>query len=107
MFDCICYADDTILFSTLNKLVNAQNTDPDIIINMELSKINEWLEINKLSLNIAKSKFMVFHTQRKHRAVKPPVPKINNTKLEKVEQFQFLGLTLDSNLNRKKHSDLL
>ena len=81
MFDCICYADDTILFSTLNKLVNAQNTDPDIIINMELSKINECLEINKLSLNLAKSKFMIFHTQHKHRAIKPPVPKINNTKL--------------------------
>ena len=107
IFDFICYAYDTTLFSALNKLVNAQTTDPNIIINMELSKINEWLEINKLSLNIAKSKFMVFHTQRKHRAVKPPVPKINNTKLEKVEQFQFLGLTLDSNLNRKKHSDLL
>ena len=105
IFDFICYADDTTLFSTLNKLVNAQNTDPDIIINMELSKINEWLEINKLSLNIAKSKFMVFHTQHKHRAIKPPVPKINNTNIEKVEQFQFLGLTLDSNLNLKKHSD--
>ena len=63
IFDFICYADDTTLFSTLNKLVNAQNTGPDIIINMELSKINEWLEMNKLSLNIAKSKFMVFHTQ--------------------------------------------
>ena len=60
---------DTTLFSALNKLVNAQNTDPDIIINMELSKITEWLEINKLSLNIAKSKFMVFHTQHKHRAI--------------------------------------
>ena len=35
IFDFICYADDTTLFSTLNKLVNAQNTDPDIIINKE------------------------------------------------------------------------
>ena len=48
---------------------------------------------------------MVFHTQHKHRAIKPPVPKINNTNIEKVEQFKFLGLTLDSNLNWKKHSD--
>ena len=29
----------------------------------------------------------------------------NNTNIEKVEQFQFLGITLDSNLNWKKHSD--
>ena len=82
-----------------------KNTDPDIIINIELSKINEWLEINKLSLDIAQSKFMVFHTQLKHRAIKPPVHKINNTNIEKIEQFKFLGLRLDSNLNWKKHSD--
>ena len=48
---------------------------------------------------------MVFHTQHKHRAIKPPVTKINNTNIEKVEQFKFLGLTLDSNLNWKKHSE--
>ena len=105
IFDFICYADDTTLFSTLNNLVNAQNINPDIIINKELAQINEWLEINKLSLNVTKTKFMVFHTQHKHRAIKPHVPKINNTNIEKVEQFKFLGLTLDSNLNWKKHSD--
>ena len=49
IFDCICYADDTTLFCTLSKLVNAQNANPDIAINIELAKINEWLEINKLS----------------------------------------------------------
>ena len=105
IFDFFCYADDTTLFSTLNKFINAQNINPGIIINTELAKINEWLEINKLSLNVTKSKFMVFHTQHKHRAIKPPVPKINNTNIEIVEQFKFLGLTLDSNLNWEKHSD--
>ena len=40
IFDFICYADDTTLFSTLNNLVNAQNINPDIIINKELAKIN-------------------------------------------------------------------
>ena len=49
IFDCICYADDTTLFCTLSKLVNAQNANPDIAINIEVAKINEWLEINKLS----------------------------------------------------------
>ena len=48
---------------------------------------------------------MVFHTQHKHRAIKSPVPKINNTNIDKVEQYKFLGLTLDSNLNWKTHSD--
>ena len=64
MFDFICYADDTTRFSTLNKFANAQNINPDTIINIELANINEWLEINKLSLNVTKTKFMVFHTQQ-------------------------------------------
>ena len=58
-----------------------------------------------LSLIVTKTKVMVFHTQHKHRYIKPPVPKVNNTNIEKVEQFKFLGFTLDSNLNWKKHPD--
>ena len=99
IFDFICYADDSTLFSTLHKLLATQHASPDIILNIELSKNNEWLEMNKLSFNVTKSKFMVCHRQHKHRAIKPPVPKINNTNIEKVEQFQFLVSTLDSNLN--------
>ena len=38
-FYFICYADDTTLFSTLNKFVNAQNINPDTIINIELAKL--------------------------------------------------------------------
>ena len=48
LFYFICYADDTTLFSTLNKFVNAQNINPDTIINIELATINEWLEINPI-----------------------------------------------------------
>ena len=42
---------------------------------------------------------MVFHTRSKN--AKAFVPRMNNTNLDKVEQFQFLGLTLDSNINWK------
>ena len=103
MFNFISYADDTTLLSSLNNFVNAQNADSDLLINKELFKINEWLVINKLSLNIAKSKFMVFHMHREH--IEAPAPKINNIIIEKVNEFNFLGLTLDTHLNWKKHSE--
>ena len=61
IFNFISYADDTTLLSTMSNFTNAHNYDADILINEELYKINEWLEINKLSLNVTKSKFMVFH----------------------------------------------
>ena len=34
--------------------MHAQNANPDITINIELAKINECLEINKLSINLKK-----------------------------------------------------
>ena len=99
----ISYADDTVLFSTLSNLTNPQSTDPDLLMNAELFKINEWLEITKLSLYTAKTKYMLFHTYQKR--IKTCVPKINNTNIEKVEEFNFLGLTLDTHLNWKIHSE--
>ena len=56
---------DTTLFSTVSNLTNTPSIDPNCLINEELFKINEWLEINKLSLNIAKTKFMLFHMHNK------------------------------------------
>ena len=41
------------------------NTDPTNI-NSELNKVLHWLEVNKLSFNILKTKFMIFHNQNKN-----------------------------------------
>ena len=40
--------------SLLMLTVNMHNDSLESLINYELLKINEWLKINKLSLNIAK-----------------------------------------------------
>ena len=98
----ISYADDTTLLSTMSNFTNAHTDNADILINEELYKINEWLEINKLSLNVTKFKFMVFHMPNKK--FKTTVPKINNIIITKVDDLNFLGLTLDTQLNWKKHS---
>ena len=91
VFNFISYADDTVLFSTLSNLTNPQNTDPDFLTDAELFiKINEWLEINKLSLNTARNKYMLFHAYQKR--IKSFVPTINNTNIEKVEEFNLFGI---------------
>ena len=59
MFDFIIYADDMTLSSTLND--NTHNKNIQSVINEKLSKVNEWLNINKLLLNKNKSKYMIFH----------------------------------------------
>ena len=35
------------------------------LINLELSKISDWLAVNKLSLNVDKKKFMILHNHQK------------------------------------------
>ena len=79
---------------------NTQDNTIESVINAELSKVVEWLNINKLSLNKAKSKYMIFHVPSK--GIYSLTLNIDNTNIEKVDKFNFLELTLDSNLNWKK-----
>ena len=62
IFNCTMYADDTTLSTSINCSENYNNCD---LINSELSKINEWLIVNKLSLNTSKTKYMLFHMPQK------------------------------------------
>ena len=100
MFNFIIYADDTTFSSTLNTFNdNIQNDNLESLINDELLKINEWLKINKLSLNIAKSKYMTF--QRTNKNIQTLTLKIDNINIEQVKEFNFLGLIIDTNRNGK------
>ena len=48
---CILFADDTNIFTTGKNLLELS-----YLVNSELSCINEWIQINKLSLNVLKTK---------------------------------------------------
>ena len=87
----LMYADDTTLYCNINRNVTAE------VINGELLKINQWLGANKLSLNVSKTKFMVFHTH--NRSVSYPDLQINGNKIRRVTEFNFLGLVLQLNLS--------
>ena len=89
------YADDTTLYCNIN-----QNCS-DIQINDELNEINVWLSSNKLCLNVKKTKFQVFHTSQ--RDMEYPKLHIDNMDIERVTQFNFLGLIMNSNLSWNTH----
>ena len=102
LFNLIAYADDTTLTSTLSCFGhNTTVADRERKINAELGKIDEWLKINKLSLNIKKTKFMIFAMPTKKYQV--PLIQLNDVVIERVSNFNFLGVTLDEQLNWKKH----
>ncbi len=67
MFDFIIYADDTTLFTTSEEVFrNTTDQTTCEVLNKELSNINDWLKVNKLSLNLKRIKDMIFHTQKKN-----------------------------------------
>ena len=105
LFNVVMYADDTTLSTSLNSLSEAtlDNKSTETIINEELCKINEWLNINKLLLNKSKTKYMVFHMPNKH--IQALILKIDYVYIERVDAFHFLGLTFDTNLNWRKHTE--
>ena len=64
----ILYADDTTLTSPLCSFTYGGYHDINrvsTLINSEITKISEWLSVNKLSLNANKTKSMIFHNYQK------------------------------------------
>ena len=80
----------TPLIANLNDFYAKHDSGLNInILKNELEKVSYWLLVNKLSLNKLKSKFTLFHQPQKHVTI--PKFKINNTLIECVDEFNYLG----------------
>ena len=108
-FTAILYADDSNLVSSLCSFdtpLNSNDINKNLLgnnITHELDKIHIWLQINKLSLNTKKTKFMVFHHRQRDVSDMIPKVEINGQAIEKVSEFNFLGLIIDDHLNWDAH----
>ena len=101
LFDFICFADDS-LSSVINYFGTfGQNQLIETNINIELAKINDWLKINKLSLNINKTKFMIFHNSIQQITI--PNISADDVLIESVHNFNFLGLHFNEHMSWKTH----
>jgi len=92
IFEFVCYADDTTLYTN-------RNTD-ELVLNSEINKVANWLKLNKLSINPKKTKLMTFSYRRN---IPDPSIYLDNEKIASVDEFNFLGLTLDKHLSWKPH----
>ena len=91
------YADDTGLSASGKKV-----HDVERLINLDLDKIYNWLLANKLSINMEKTKCMIFATEYKLRQCPDLAVKINRSKIKQVDRKDYLGLTLDIKLKWDK-----
>ena len=94
----IIYADDTTLTSVLSMFNTDVNKTRSEYINIELSKVSSCLKLNKLALNVSKTKYMFCHNIHKHINSEDIKISIDNIKIEHVDEFNFLGLTIDKHL---------
>ena len=82
--------------------IEAENESMVIsILNEELNKINIWLKANKLTLNLDKSHYMVFH--RGNCKIDLDSPSLNHISLKKVKFTKFLGVIIDDQLKWTNH----
>ena len=81
VLDPVHFADDTDLFCSDNNIRTLSET-----ANQELSQINDWFLASKLSLNLEKTKYMLFHkcTDQENIPLKLPLLQLNSKIIERV-----------------------
>ena len=96
---CMHFADDT------TASMSGPNIDNLVVeVNDELALVDRWLIANRLSLNVGKSKFMIFCNKKI-----PEVININirGIPLKHVDQFELLGLIIDNRLSFVPHVNFM
>lgn len=91
------YADDTVMYVRANDLNNAVSD-----LNQAARQFWLWCEYNKLTVNMSKSKVMLFSNIRHqlHLRKKNQISiVINNSRLEIVSVYKYFGVYLDEHLN--------
>ena len=91
------FADDTNIYFESNSLKDLEKT-----VNSELKKLYLWLNLNRLSLNLDKTNYIIFHTYNK--PIKENITiKINKKAIVEKECIKYLGVLIDSTLSWKHH----
>ena len=72
----------------------------------ETIKVVDWLKLNKLSLNLKKTHFVLFHKKRDKVRLSEELY-INNVKINRVDKTKFLGVIIDETLSFQSHVSLI
>ena len=101
--DCTTFFKFTLFADDSNLLCKFKTTDSTLthqLATTELSKVNKWLNSNKIKINVSKCKFIVFNYRRV--TILPPLVFGGGYILE-TDQIKFLGLIIDKNLKFTEH----
>ena len=98
ILDSVMFAYDTNLFyshQNINDIFSTEDSELDI---------NQWFKANKLSLNIEKTKYTLFHKKSAKNEISGiPDLKIGSKNIEKTSPIKFLGVMLDKHISWYDH----
>ena len=101
LFKFTMFADDTCLFLSKPCLNTLEHE-----LNSELIFVSNWLKANKLSLNVDKTKVMLF--RHKHKSGEKYINlKMDGETIEEVNCTKYLGLKIDHKLLFTEHSEYI
>ena len=98
------FADDTNLFLSHKNIDTLFDS-----MNVELANVSKWFKSNKLSLNVHKTKWLLFHPLSKRQLLPQTLPNLftENLHIKTENVRKFLGVFIDENLSWKQHIDIV
>ena len=89
------FSDDSNL-TAIGETIN----EVEIAMNLDLECLKKWLQANKLSLNVAKTEFLLIGSNSllRNRSYRQPDPFIEKEKIKQVFESKSLGVVVDQHL---------
>ena len=92
----VMFADDTNALISHKSVIALEE-----ICNNEIVKLLDWVNANKLSLNVKKTQYIIF--KGKKTIVEERGIFVNNTRIQKTAQTKFLGVIISESLSWHQH----
>ena len=101
---CELFADDTSIHSCASDLKQLHASLQD-----NVSQLIHWAELNHMTLNNQKTKYMIITSRQKRQNITSSMPPIHidNIPIHEVNTHKVLGVIIDNNLSWSPHVDSL
>ena len=96
------FADNTNLTASANSM-----TDLEAAVNSDMENLRKWLIANKLSLNVAKTEFILIGSKSMIKNISNSHPNVfvENKQIKQVYECKALGVKIDMHLSWKGNTD--
>lgn len=96
------FADDTLLY-----VIGETEAEIEFKLQSVFIAVQEWLRVNKLIMNVEKTKFMILHSGRNIEERETKLFTTDLKEIQRVYKMKYLGVIIDSKLNFKDYIEYI